>query len=125
MVQAGKKQFEARCAGCHGLDGAGGEHGPDIVDTQHPRSRSEEALRDIIRNGIRDAGMPAFQLPDRDLHQLVAFVLSLTAPAMDSVVEGDASAGEAFFFGKESVPVATWFRDVAVLSGPDLTSVGA
>src|SRR5438067_13910703 len=89
IVQAGKKQFEAHCAGCHGIDGAGGEHGPDIVDTPHPRSRSPQGLRDIIRSGIPDAGMPAFQLPDRDLQQLVAFVLSLTAPAMSGPVEGD------------------------------------
>src|SRR5215467_4011441 len=80
----GKKQFEARCAGCHGADGAGGEHGPNIVDAPHPRTRSAEGLRDIIRNGIRDAGMPAFQLPDRELQQLVAFVVSLTSPAMDA-----------------------------------------
>jgi hypothetical protein len=49
-------------------------------------SRSAEALRDLIHNGIPDAGMPAFQLPDRDLQQLVAFVLSLTAPAMNGPV---------------------------------------
>jgi len=26
-ILAGKRQFETRCAGCHGTDGQGGEHG--------------------------------------------------------------------------------------------------
>src|ERR1700733_8689593 len=81
-ASAGRRQFEAHCAGCHGADGEGGEHGPNIVDARHPRTRSPEGLQEIIRDGIRDAGMPAFQLPEPDLRQLLAFVVSLTAPAM-------------------------------------------
>jgi len=29
---AGKKVFQSRCAGCHGVDGGGGGYGPNIVD---------------------------------------------------------------------------------------------
>jgi alcohol dehydrogenase (cytochrome c) len=124
MVQAGKKQFEAHCAGCHGADGAGGEHGPDIVDTPHPRIRSAEGLQEIIHSGIPDAGMPAFQLPDRDLQQLVAFVHSLTAPAMNGPMEGDAAAGEKFFFGKGNCSSCHMVQGRGGFIGPDLTSVG-
>src|SRR2546428_120424 len=65
VILAGKTQFEARCAGCHGANGEGGEHGPNMVDSRHPRARSPEGLREIIRSGILDAGMPASRIPLR------------------------------------------------------------
>src|SRR5260370_5935190 len=123
-VAGGKKQFEAHCAGCHGADGEGGEHGPNIVDARHPRTRSPEGLKEIIRNGIRDAVMPAFQLPEPDLQQLLAFVGSLTAPAMNSPVNGDIRAGEEFFFGKGGCSGCHMAQGLGGTLGPDLTSVG-
>ena len=36
----GKRQFQARCVGCHGEDGTGGGHGPNIVDVRRPRATS-------------------------------------------------------------------------------------
>ncbi len=122
-ILAGKRQFETRCAGCHGADGEGGEHGPNIVDARHPRTRSAEGLREIIRNGILDAGMPAFQLPEADLDQLLAFVVSLTAPAMENAVPGDAEAGKRFFFGKGNCSSCHMVEGRGGLVGPDLTSV--
>ena len=59
--ESGRQQFEARCVRCHGADGAGGELGPDIVHSG-VRGRSVEELRDLIRTGIPDAGMPAVSL---------------------------------------------------------------
>src|ERR1700736_1992016 len=96
-VDAGRTQFQARCAGCHGLDGSGGEHGPSIVDARRPRAQSADALRDLIHNGIPDAGMPAFQLANAELDSIVAFVVELRAPASDHAVAGDVTSGEQFF----------------------------
>ncbi len=31
-VDSGRVQFASHCAGCHGGNAAGGEHGPDLVD---------------------------------------------------------------------------------------------
>jgi len=120
---AGQKQFEAHCSGCHGADGEGGEHGPNIVDARHPRTRSPEGLREIIRDGIRDAGMPAFQLPEPDMQQLLAFVASLTAPAINATVNGDAAAGEKFFFGKGGCWRCHMVQGQGGSLGPDLTSI--
>jgi cytochrome c oxidase cbb3-type subunit 3 len=55
-VDAGRKAFEIRCAGCHGADGHGGELGPNIVDLRSRGSlgRLRANLRDVIRNGIPD-----------------------------------------------------------------------
>src|SRR5258708_7054820 len=66
-ADAGKRQFQARCGGCHGDDGTGGGHGPNIIDIRQPRATSAEAVRELIRKGIPENGMPAFALPDAEL----------------------------------------------------------
>ena len=52
-LEAGKKQFAAFCSGCHGSDGGGGEHGPNIVDLgrRGPGRGGRENLTDVIKNG--------------------------------------------------------------------------
>ena len=70
-----------------------------------------------------DAGMPAFQLPEQDLRkQLLAFVVSLTAPAMNSPVNGDVQAGEKFFFGKGGCSGCHMAQGLGGTLGPDLTA---
>ncbi len=124
QIAAGKKQFAAHCAGCHGADGGGGEHAPNIVDTKHGRSHAHDALRDIIRNGIRDAGMPAFDLPAQDMESLLAFFASLTASASTTPVNGDVAAGEKFFFGKGGCGGCHMAQGRGAGLGPDLTNLG-
>src|SRR5215510_4527141 len=95
--EAGKRHFESRCAACHGADGKGGERGPDIISTETARRRSVNELGELIRKGIPAAGMPAFQLPERELQELIAFLRFLSAPAIENAAPGDADAGAAFF----------------------------
>lgn len=71
----GAKQFATRCAGCHGSDARGGEHGPDLVDAE--RAQSTEELRRIIRDGIPGSGMPAFPLPDAEISALARHIEKL------------------------------------------------
>src|SRR5262249_13156361 len=79
LIDAGKRHFEAHCAACHGADGKGGERGPDIVSPENARRRSADDLSELIRRGIPAGGMPAFQLPVRELQELIAFVRALSA----------------------------------------------
>ncbi len=113
MVEAGRRHFEAHCAACHGADGKGGERGPDVISTESARGRSADDLSELIRKGIPAAGMPAFQLPERELQELVTFVRSLSAPAIENAVAGDIAAGGAFFFGK-----GNWYPFTGGRSGP-------
>ena len=53
-------------SGCHGEDGTGGGHGPNIVDVRRPRATSKNEVRDLILKGIPDGGMPAFQISDAE-----------------------------------------------------------
>ena len=123
-LEAGKRHFEARCAACHGADGKGGERGPDIISSERARRRSADDLSELIRKGIQAAGMPAFQLPGRELQELVAFVRSLSAPAIESAAPGDVAAGATFFFGKGNCSSCHMVKGRGGLLGPDLSELG-
>ena len=74
-TDAGKRQFETRCARCHGADATGGESGPGIV-TQIA-ARSEADLAAFIREGRPARGMPAFALSDQEMKDLTPYLRSL------------------------------------------------
>src|SRR5579863_7792316 len=74
-TDAGKRQFENRCARCHGADATGGESGPGIV-TQIA-ARSEADLAAFIRSGSPARGMPAFALSDQEMKDLTPYLRSL------------------------------------------------
>jgi PQQ-dependent dehydrogenase (methanol/ethanol family) len=123
-TEAGKRHFEARCAACHGADGKGGERGPDIISTERARRRSADDLSELIRKGVPAAGMPAFQLPERELQELVAFIHSLSTPAIENAGLGDVAAGAAFFFGKGNCSSCHMVKGRGGLLGPDLSDLG-
>ena len=123
-VEAGRKQFAALCAGCHGADGGGGEYGPNIVDMRRFGQRSERDVGEVIRDGIEDAGMPAFPLPKKDIDDLVAYVNALRAPAADHPAAGDAAAGERYFFGKGNCSSCHMVNGRGGNLGPELSNIG-
>jgi len=72
----GRQTFTARCAGCHGTDGNGGELGPNIA-TRVP-TRTDQELTTVVRQGLIASGMPAFaNLSDGDTAALVQFLRTL------------------------------------------------
>ncbi|MCC6861230.1 MAG: PQQ-dependent dehydrogenase, methanol/ethanol family [Bryobacterales bacterium] len=76
-LEGTRKQFQALCAHCHGLDGAGGERGPSLL-RRTSRTATLEAVRDVIRKGVTSGGMPAFPLPEQQLAPLAAYVFSMS-----------------------------------------------
>jgi alcohol dehydrogenase (cytochrome c) len=56
LFAQGGQIFNSSCAGCHGLDGRGGEHAPSIASPEKPPAE----LTRIISNGIPAKGMPGF-----------------------------------------------------------------
>ncbi len=51
--------------------------------------------------------MPPSSLPEPQLKQVIAFVKSLGAPAIDTVVPGNPDVGRQIFFGKEDARSVT------------------
>lgn len=79
----GRREYEVRCARCHGGDATGGEGGPNIQAQIAARSATELAA--FLRVGRPASGMPAFDLPAQDMVNLVAHLrtlapMSRTAP---------------------------------------------
>ena len=125
--EMGKRQYEERCTGCHGADGSGGGHGPAIVGLAQPRAATESAVRDVIRKGIADLGMPAFQVSGEEAAALAAYVMHLRAPAVagsTGPAPGDAAAGESFFNGKGNCASCHMVHGRGGILGPDLSAIG-
>jgi cytochrome c oxidase cbb3-type subunit III len=76
-VAAGKKEFAARCAACHGPEAKGGI-GPDLTRKEFKFGRTGQAITQSISDG-RPGGMPGFKndLSHEKLESLVKYILSL------------------------------------------------
>ncbi len=97
----GKQIFATTCAACHGLDGAGGEHGPDLSHRREVQDLPDKALQQIVRGGVPGTGMPAFRsLSDTQVKAVVRYLRSLQGQDAAVQVSGDPRAGRAIFFGK-------------------------
>jgi PQQ-dependent dehydrogenase (methanol/ethanol family) len=128
-IDAGKRLYQARCVGCHGEDGFGGGHGPNIVEVRRPRATTKEAVRDVILKGIPDGGMPAFKVSAEEADAMAAFVMTLKSPAPGATAKseaapGDPEAGERFFFGKGNCSGCHMVRGRGGAIGPDLSAIG-
>src|SRR5437660_7613722 len=96
----GQKVYAEHCVGCHGADFRGTDQGPGLTGNPRVRRMSLQRLRNIIKNGIPNSGMPPFDLPAQDLDALAPFVRSLNSQAAESNMPGNPAAGEKFFFGQ-------------------------
>jgi PQQ-dependent dehydrogenase (methanol/ethanol family) len=117
------ENYARLCAGCHGADAHGSQQGPGLAGNDGVRRRSVQSLRNVILKGIPGAGMPPFALPDTDVDALVGLLKSLNAPAADTRVPGDRSAGKAFFFGEGRCASCHMVSGAGEPIGPDLSNV--
>src|SRR5271163_692679 len=93
--------FAANCAGCHGADGRGGEHAPNIATNPEVQHLMDRELAGIIRYGISGAGMPAFSsLKQQEVADVVAWLRVLQGRGDIVKLPGDAKSGKSLFFGK-------------------------
>jgi cytochrome c oxidase cbb3-type subunit III len=96
----GRGAFESRCAGCHGLDGRGGERAPDIASSAKAQQRSDDELFRIIERGLPGTGMPPFAPLGSDIKNVVAYLRQLQGQSDAATFPGDAQKGREFFYGK-------------------------
>jgi alcohol dehydrogenase (cytochrome c) len=116
----GRQAYQSRCAGCHGDDGKGGGHGPAMANIP----ATATALRDLIRNGIPDRGMPAFRIPIAEADAIAAHVLTFRAAAAPTqTIPGDPAAGARFFDGKGACASCHTIHGRGGIVGPDLSDI--
>jgi cytochrome c oxidase cbb3-type subunit III len=125
-VRDGGQIFASQCAGCHGLDGKGGERAPDIATSAKTQRRSDEELFYIIEKGVPGTGMPAFSsLSQREKKSIVAHVRSLQGQALAVALPGDRSKGRSLFYGKARCAECHIVSGAGGFIAGDLTSYGA
>jgi len=99
----GKRTYSASCAGCHGLDGRGGERAPDIVTRPQVRQLSDAALLQILQNGVPNTSMPSFRFLDsKTRRSVVAYLRTLQGAASNVKLAGNSERGKEIFFKKNS-----------------------
>ena len=117
----GQRTFETICASCHGLNGRGGERGPDIATKPEIVRLSDGELLKILHNGKPQAGMPPFGgLGEAKLSEVLRYLRSLqgkrSAPALTANVEN----GKEVFSGKGGCAQCHMVNGVGGFIGPDL-----
>lgn len=121
-IAAGAKLFFASCGGCHGPDGSGGR-GPNLVRRALWHPLSDDGIFQVIRKGVPGTDMPPTNLTDDQTWNLVAFIHSLTGPAADQNVAGDAAAGKQVF-ATAGCSNCHAIRGEGSRLAPDLSNIG-
>jgi cytochrome c oxidase cbb3-type subunit III len=96
----GEQTFESRCAGCHGLDGRGGERAPDIATGAKTQQRSDDELFRIIERGLPGTGMPSFASLGSNIKSVVAYLRQMQGKNEVTAFPGNAQRGRELFYGK-------------------------
>ena len=123
---SGQRTFNTNCAGCHGLDGRGGDKASNIVANLNARSLSDGQVSDIITNGITGTSMPSFRhLGAPQIRRLVAYVRTLQGKMTSRKLPGDAGRGKNIFFGKAGCSKCHAISGEGRFIGPDLSAYGS
>ena len=124
LGEAGKT-FSSICAACHGLDGHGGERGPDIASRQ-AQAHSDEELKRTVRNGISETGMPNFAyLGEAKIEGLVGYLRVLQGKSEPLPMPGDPQRGAALFSGGGQCAQCHMANGKGGFIAPDLTAFAA
>jgi cytochrome c oxidase cbb3-type subunit 3 len=122
-IAEARQTFENRCAGCHGLDGRGGERAPDIATSQKTQNRTDAALTQIITNGIPANGMPSFNSLDAPtIKALIKYLRVLQGKSEGAAMPGNPAAGKTIFYGKARCSQCHLAAGAGGFLGPDLST---
>ncbi len=124
-IADGRQVFENRCAGCHGIDGRGGERAPDIATSAKTQRRSDSELAQIITSGIPSGGMPAFSTLDASTGRaLVTYLRFLQGKTGSAALPGNPQNGKAIFFGRARCSECHLAAGAGGFIASDLSSYG-
>jgi putative heme-binding domain-containing protein len=121
-LEDGKRQFEANCSTCHGVD-AGGQEGPDLRGV--PASLGDAMVQGIIRRGIPGTAMPGSStVSDKQAADIVAYLRTLSDTNTSGNATGDPQKGDALYHSS-GCPVCHMIDGQGGSIGPDLSRIGA
>ncbi|MGH9454385.1 MAG: c-type cytochrome [Terriglobia bacterium] len=119
---SGKQTFLSHCGVCHGMDGRGGEHAPDIATNPIVQNLSGAELERIVQNGIPSHGMPSFRmLGAGGIQNVVDYLRLLQGKQAAVAVKGNPSHGNELFFGRAGCSSCHLIQGTGGFLGADLT----
>ena len=125
-AHSGRKIFDAVCSSCHGLDGRGGERGPNIATRAEVLGLSDEETLHILQSGIPAAGMPAFgTLGLPKIRAVMGYLRLLQGGSKAAAILGDPQRGKSLFFGKADCAKCHMINGAGGFLGADLSSYGS
>jgi cytochrome c oxidase cbb3-type subunit 3 len=103
-LERGKAIYGTNCQFCHGADTRGGDAGPSLLRSQLVQDdRSGELIAVVLAAG-RPPAMPKFEFTGEQVSDIAAFLHSFDINSRDparirpeSIITGDAAAGETYF----------------------------
>ncbi len=122
----GQQIFGATCAACHGLDGQGGEHAPNIATNPEVQRMTEREVSGIVRYGIQGKGMPGFQssLQRDQISAVVKYLRLMGSRAGSGPLKGDVARGRALYFGSARCAECHSIGGEGGFFGADLSGYG-
>jgi len=123
-IETGSRIYTRECALCHGANGDDIE-GVNLRTGQFLSPLSDEDIRELLRTGIPEVGMPAQNLQPAELDGIVAFIRAGFDPSGVAVRVGNAAAGEAIFTGKGECSSCHRVNGRGPRVAPDLSDIGA
>lgn len=120
----GERLFRVHCARCHGMLGEGGE-GPSLKRATLRHAPDDEALFEVINDGIQGTGMPGtFGPNDAELWHIAGYVRSLGRLPPEAM-PGDPEAGRLLYETRGGCAACHINQGSGRGVGPELTDVGA
>jgi putative heme-binding domain-containing protein len=119
----GERTYGSECSFCHGPKGEGAV-GPVLAVPGLRHAPTDQALFQVIREGIPGTQMPSSPLPTAQIWQLVAYVRRL-GHVEQGKSAGDAKLGERVYHEKGGCAQCHSIAGLGGAVGPDLSNVGA
>jgi putative heme-binding domain-containing protein len=108
---------------CHGFAAKGGMRGPDLTTGSWNHGGSDADLAGTISAGVPGTAMPPNNLTADEIWQIVTYLRTLQQPVTAPV--GDATRGEALFFGATRCSSCHIVNGRGGRLGPELSAVGS
>ena len=119
----GEKVFKVHCARCHGIAGEGGE-GSNLVRSKLKYATDDQALIDLLEDGIPGTGMPGmWTLDEQKRTQVAAYVRSL-GQLEPAEMPGDPVRGKDIYQTSGGCQACHIVAGHGMGIGPELTYVG-